>query len=299
MTEAAHTGGRPGSEARRPGEIPARGWLQAANRVRTDIGRHNVSLVAAGLALYALLAVFPGLAAVLSVYGMLASPEQVANQVQALSQALPQQAAEILRQQLAGLASEQSGALGAGAAGGFLLALWSARKGMAALMTATNIAYAEDEERGFIKLIAVSLGFTLAAVVAFVVFLLIVVALPVAMHLLGFEAGVQVVTAVLRWALLWVLVVLGLGVLYRYGPDRPKPRWRWVSPGSAIAATLWMAASVGFALYVRNFGSYNETYGALGGVVVLLMWFYLSGFIVVLGAEINAHLERQPAAEEP
>lgn len=282
-----------GREAEAPQQIPGRGWMDVAMRVKNEISRDNVSLIAAGLALYALLAAFPALAAVLLLYGMLVSPEQAASQVQALAGVLPDQAAEILRSQLEDMASQQSGALGFGAIAGLLLALWSARKGMTALMTATNIAYDEREERGFFKQLLVSLGFTLAAVVGFVLVLLVAVAVPVALQALGLGGPLEALLSALRWVLLWLLVVFGLAAVYRYAPDRNHPRWRWVSWGSATAATLWIIGSVLFSLYVRNFGSYNETYGALGGVVILLMWFYLSGFIVVLGAEINSELEHQ------
>jgi membrane protein len=282
-----------GREARTPKEVPGSGWTDVAVRVKNEISRDNVSLVAAGLALYALLAAFPALAAALSIYGMVASPEQVASQVQALAGVLPQQAADILTNQLQNLARKQGGALGFGAIVGILLSLWSARKGMTALMTATNIAYDEQEERGFFKQILVSLAFTVGAVIGFVVVALVAVAVPLFLESLGMAGGLQILLSALRWVLLWFLIVLGLAVVYRYAPDRDEPRWRWVTWGSAIAATLWIVGSVVFSLYVRNFGSYGETYGSLGGVVVLLLWFYLSGFIVVLGAEINAELEHQ------
>jgi membrane protein len=282
-----------GGSAQRPGEISGRGWRDVAFRVRDQLNSDNVSLIAAGLALYALLAAFPALAAGLSLYGLFASPEGVANQVGALAGVLPQQAADILRGQLQDLAAQQGGALGFGAVAGFVLALWSARKGMSALMTATNIAYDEREERSFLRELAVSLAFTLGAVVAFVVVVALAVALPLVLQSLGLAGAAQVLLTVLRWAVLWLLLVLGLAVVYRYAPDRDEPKWRWVSWGSAIAATLWLLGSVLFSLYVRNFGSYGETYGALGGVVILLLWFYLSSYVVLLGAEINSELEHQ------
>lgn len=282
-----------GREARAPREVPRSGWTDVAMRVKNEISRDNVSLVAAGLALYALLAAFPALAAALSIYGMVASPEQVASQVQGLAGVLPQQAADILTNQLQNLAQKQGGALGFGAVVGILLSVWSARKGMTALMTATNIAYDESEERGFLKQLMVSMAFTLGAVVGFVLVALVAVAVPLFLESLGLAGWLQLLLSALRWLVLWFLIVVGLAVVYRYAPNRDEPKWRWVTWGSAMAATLWIIGSVLFSLYVRNFGSYGETYGSLGGVVVLLMWFYLSGFIVVLGAEINAELEHQ------
>lgn len=282
-----------GRGAERPRDIPARGWKDVLMRVREEATRDNVSLIAAGLALYALLAMFPALAASVSLYGLFASPDQIASQVDTLAGVLPQQAAEILRNALQNLAQQQGQALGVGAIIGFLLALWSARKGMVALMTATNIAYDEDEERGFFRQLFVSLAFTIAAVIGFVLLVGLAVALPLALKALGLPEILQTIVSLARWVVLWFLVVFALAVLYRFAPDRDEPKWRWVTWGSAIAATLWLLGSVLFAVYVRNFGSYGETYGALGGVVVLLLWFYLSAYVVVLGAEINAELEHQ------
>lgn len=282
-----------GREAERPRDIPPPGWGDILVRVKEEVGTDNASLIAAGLALYALLAVFPALAAAVSLYGLFASPEQIASQIQGLAGVLPQQAADILRGALQNLASQQGKALGIGAVIGFLLALWSARKGMVALMTATNIAYDEEEERGFFRKLFVSIGFTIAAVVGFVLVVVLAVGAPLALEALGVPSVVQSALAVLRWVVLWFLVVLALAVVYRYAPDRRAAKWRWVTWGSATAATLWLAASLLFSLYVQNFGSYGETYGALAGVIILLLWFYLSAFVVILGAEINAELEHQ------
>ena len=282
-----------GREARAPRDIPARGWRDVLLRVKEETAEDNASLIAAGLALYALLAIFPALAAAVSLYGLFASPDQIAQQIGSLAGVLPQQAADILRNALQNLSSQQGQALGVGAIIGFLLALWSARKGVVALMTATNIAYDEEEERGFFRKLFVSLAFTIAGVVAFVLVVALAVGLPMVLKGLGVPSIVESIVSLARWVALWFLVVLALAAVYRFAPDRDRPKWRWVTWGSAIAATLWLIGSLGFSLYVRNFGSYGETFGALAGVVVLLLWFYLSAYIVLLGAEINAELEHQ------
>lgn len=282
-----------GRQADRPQEIPARGWWDIAMRVKDQLSTDNASLVAAGLGLYGLLAVFPALTATLSLYGIFASPEQASSQVQSLSQMMPQQAADIIRQQLQGLTSQQSGALGFGAVLAILLALWSASKGMTALMAAMNIAYDEREERGFVKQTLVAFGFTVAAVLGFIIVVAIAVGVPVVIEAIGLGSALEAVLGGLRWVLLWVFGVFGLAMVYRFAPDRADPQWRWVTWGSVIAITLWIVASALFSLYVRNFNSYNETYGALGGVVILLMWFYISGYVVMLGAEINSEMEHQ------
>jgi membrane protein len=282
-----------GRQARTPEEIPGRGWLDILLRVKNELAQDNVSLIASGLALYALLAAFPALGAAVSIYGLFASPGEIAQQMQQFATFLPADASQILEQQLQELSAHNDNTLGVGVALGVILALWSARKGMVALMTATNVAYGEKEERGFFKQILVSLAFTLGAVVGFLVVLLLGVAVPLVLEALPLGPATEVSILVLRWAVLWLIAVSGLAIVYRYAPDRKEAKWRWVTWGSAISATLWLIGSALFAVYVRNSGSYGETYGALGGVVVLLMWFYLSGYIIILGAEINSEMERQ------
>jgi len=256
------------------------------------VSKDNVSLIAAGLALYALLAIFPALTAAVSIYGLFASPQQMADHLQSFQGVMPGQATQILEGQMQTLAQQRQ-TLSIGLVFGVLLALWSARKGMVAIMAATNVAYDEREERGFFKQILVSLAFTLGAVLAFLLVVLLVVAVPIALELVPLGDFAQTVIMVVRWALLWLIAVFGMAIVYRFAPDRHEPKWKWLSWGSAIAATLWLVGSLLFAIYARSSASYGETYGALGGVVVLLLWFYLTGYSLVLGAEINSEMERQ------
>jgi membrane protein len=282
-----------GRTAASPAEIPRTGWRDILARVWAEIGSDNVTLVSAGLAMYALLAVFPALTATVSIYGIFATPSDAIEHMKTFASVLPPGTWELFAEQLQALTRQRSGSLSAAAIGGILVALWGARSGIASLMTATNIAYSEREGRSFIKQVLLSLAFTLAAILAFLVMLALGVALPLALAVLGTQPWLQTVIAVARWALLWGLAVLALAVIYRYAPSRERARWRWVTWGSVAASTLWLIVSALFAVYVRTFGTYGKTYGALGGVVVLLMWFYLSSFAVVLGAELNAEMERQ------
>lgn len=281
-----------GRQANKPTQIPARGWWDIAMRVKDELNKDNVSIIAAGLALYALLAVFPALGATVSVYGLFASPEQMAQHITSFEGVLPPQATEILQSQLQSLSGQQE-VLSFGLVLGVAIALWSARKGMVALMTAVNVAYDEREERGFIKQIFLSLLFTIAAVVGFLAVVLLAVAVPIAMEFLPLGRAAEVAILVVRWAVLWLMAVSGMALIYRFAPDRHEPKWKWLSVGSCVAATLWLIGSLLFAIYARGTATYGETYGALGGVVVLLMWFYLTGFSLVLGAEINSEMERQ------
>lgn len=243
--------------------------------------------------MYTLLSVFPGLTAALSIYGLFASPDTVIQQMKTFSGVLPPGVWNIFNTQLQTLAGHQSSTLSIAAAVSLLIALWSARSAMSALMTATNIAYGEKEKRNYFVQILVSLALTVAAVSAFLLMLTLGVAVPVALKVLGTRPWVQWIVDGLQWVLVWGFAVLGLSAIYRYGPSREPARWHWITWGSGIAAALWLAASAIFALYVGDFANYGKTYGALGGVIALLMWFYLSSIIVVLGAEINAEMERQ------
>jgi membrane protein len=291
-TAAAPASNR-GRTARTPEEIPPRGWWDITWRVLKRLGTDNVTLVAGGLAMYTLLSVFPGLTAALSIYGLFASPETVIEQMKTFSGVLPPGVWNIFNTQLQTLASHQNSTLSIAATISLVIALWSARSAMSALMTATNIAYGEKEKRNYFVQILVSLGLTVAAVSAFLLMLTLGVAVPVALKILGTRPWVQWIVDALQWILVWAFAVVGLSVIYRYGPAREPARWHWITWGSGIAAALWLGASVIFALYVGDFANYGKTYGALGGVIALLMWFYLSSIFVVLGAEINAEMERQ------
>jgi membrane protein len=283
-----------GRHAREPQQIPPRGWLDIALRVKEQLTKDNASIVAAGLALYSLLALFPALTAIVLVYGLFSSPDDIAQQLQSLQGFLPAEGVTILERQLAELASQRGQTLGFGLIAAVLVALWSARKGMVALMTATNVAYDEEENRGFFKRLFISLAFTGGAVLGFLAVVAFGVAVPIALGFLPLGQAANVAILVLRWVALWLIAVAGLSIVYRFAPDRHEPKWGWVSWGSAIAATLWLGGSLLFALYLRRFGAtYGETYGALGGMVVMLLWLYLSAYFVMLGAEINAEMERQ------
>jgi membrane protein len=284
---------RRGREADHPGEIPPSGWKDVLWRAWGEVSEQNLFLIAGGVTYAILLALFPGLAALVSLYGLAFDAAQIEKQVGALSGILPAQTQELLGQQLHSLVETSSGALGFGAAVGLVLALWSASRGMSGLITAVNIAYEEKEQRGFFKLNMIALGMTLGLVIGGAVVIALVAVLPAAVQLIAVGTATKWLLMVVQWPLLIVLVMLGLAALYRYAPDRDKPQWRWVSPGAITATILWIVSSIGFTVYVANFNSYDKTYGSLGGVVILLTWLYLSAFMVLLGAAVNAQSERQ------
>ena len=243
--------------------------------------------------MYAPLSVFPGLAAAVSIYGIFATPQDVIKHMGAFSGVLPPGVWDLFKTQLQTIAGHEQATLSIAAAVAVVLALWSARSAMSALMTATNIAYREREKRNFFVQVLVSLVLTVGAIVGFLAMLLLGIVIPVGLKVVGISTTAQWMADLLQWALLWLFAALALAVVDRYAPAREPARWHWVTWGSAIAASLWLGTSALFAVYVRTFANYGKTYGALGGVIALLMWFYLSSVIVVLGAEINAEMERQ------
>jgi membrane protein len=282
-----------GREADSPEEIPARGWKDIIRRAWAEISDQSLFLIAGGVTYAVLLALFPGLAALVSIYGLAFDTAQIEKQVAALSGVLPLQTQELLSQEMHSLVEGSTGGLGVAAVIGVLLALWSASRGMSGLITAINIAYEEKERRSFLRFNLIALGLTLGVVVGGVLAIALIAILPAVVQLLMVGSATKWLLLLVQWPLLVVLVMAGLALLYRFGPDREKPQWRWITPGAIAATALWIVASIGFTFYVANFSSYSKTYGSLGGVVILLTWLYLSALMVLLGAVINAQSERQ------
>ncbi|HEV2767441.1 MAG TPA: YhjD/YihY/BrkB family envelope integrity protein [Acidimicrobiales bacterium] len=290
--EAASTDGdERGRGADAPSEIPPAGWLDILKRTMGQLKSDNVPIVAAGVGFYVFLAMVPAIVAVVSVYGLVADPVDVQRQLGSLLGALPSDAADLVRTQVEAIAAQGPTSLGVGVVVSVLAALWAASKGMQALIVALNIAYDEEETRKFLRLRALALALTVALALAAVVGvggMVLAGKLASALGTFG-----EIAIGVLRWPVLGAFAVLVLAVLYRYSPDRDAPAWRWVSPGAVVATVLWLVGSVAFAVYVNNFGKYNETYGSLGAVVVLLLWLFLTAYVIIFGAELDAESERQ------
>ena len=297
MARRAAAGKPRGRQAERLREIPTPGWRDILLRTKDEISKDHVSMAAAGIAFYGMLALFPAIAAIISMWGLVFDPQQIGQQIESISGMLPQQAAAIVKNQSQKVASNAGGGLTFAAIGGLLLTLYSASKGMKALIEGLNIIYNEDEDRGFIKLNLVALVLTLGLVIVMIAALGLIAIVPTLLGNLGLGPMIQGLVAWSRWPLLFVVAMVSLAIIYRYAPSRDQPRWQWVSGGAVIAALLWVVGSIAFSIYVRNFGSYNETYGSLGAVIILLMWLWLSAFIVLLGAELNSEMEHQTARD--
>lgn len=292
MTETSDEAAR-GRNAERPWHISRKGWRDILLRVKNEVTEDNIGLVAAGVAFYFLLAVFPMLTAFLSIYGLAFDPAEAREQIASLADVLPEDARSILTEQTDQLTAGSASALGLGAAFSILVALWSARKGTTAMTIALNIVYEEKDERSMVRQILLSFLLTLGLIVFFIVALGIVAAAPIAFQLLGMGGIAATAMDILRWPILGLLAVTALSALYRFCPDRQSAQWRWLAPGAVVAVLLWLVTSGLFSWYVSNFGNYNETYGSVGAVIILLFWFYLTAYIFLLGAELDAEMEHQ------
>ena len=282
-----------GSKANAPSEIPARGWWAVAKRVAFQFSEHRLMAEAAGVVFFVLLAIFPAVAALVSLYGLFADPRTVSDQMSALSGVMPGGGLDIIRDQVTRVASNGGGKLGFGLVLGLAASLWSSNQGMKALFDVLNVVYDEHEKRGYVRLTLVTLMFTLASLVFVLLAMAAVVVLPIALKFVGLDQIVESLLSVLRWPLMLVVVAALLSVIYRYGPSRAHARWRWVSWGGGFAAVAWVAVSLAFSYYVSNFGSYNKTYGSLGAAIGFMTWIWISVMVVLIGAELNAELEHQ------
>ena len=287
-----------GRQANSPAEVPASGWWQVLKRTFEEASADNLGLISAGVAFYGFLAMVPLLGAMVLTYGLVVDPHDLAKHMQAVTAMVPADAAKLIDEQLGNVVKTAAGKKGLGLALALLLTLYGAMKGAGAVVTALNIAYEEEEKRGFLKLNVVQAAITLAAV-------LLAVAGLFAASLTGFlenlADGISPVAAavakVAAWTVTAALASGAVAALYRYAPDRDEAKWTWLTPGSVLATLGFIVTTLGFGFYAAHFGNYNATYGSLGAIVVLLMWLYLSAYVLMLGAELNAELEHQTARD--
>lgn len=287
--------GVPGEEAEKPQEIPAKGWLQIAKRGWKEAKEDQVPLMAAGVAFYAFLAIFPAIIAGVLLYGLIADPATISAQIDSLGNTIPGAAKELINQQLQDVSSKPK-STGISFVIAVLLALWSTSGGVSNLMGAINSAYDEKETRGFIKKRGTALALTVGAIVFMVILLALVTLVPTLLDAIGANGFVRVLFQILRYVILVVVVAVALAILYRVAPDRDAPKMRWVSVGAGVATVLWLLASIGFSIYAGT-GSYGKNYGAVAGIVVLLFWLWITAYAILLGAEINAESEQQTVAD--
>lgn len=287
----------PSRKVDKPSEIPFSGWKAIGMGVKDMFGEDNVSIVSAGVAFYAFLAVFPAIGALVSIYGLAMDPQSLQGQLQKISQVMPQQAFEIIQAQLQDLVSTSGSALSWSLAIGILFSIWSANKGTKSLFTGIDIAYNTSNDRGFLKQNGLTLIFTFGAVLLLILSIGVIVLWPAMVDKIPLPSTIKGLISWLRWLVLAAILVYFLGAIYRYAPARKKPDFKWVLPGAILATLLWLIASWGFSFYVKNFGSYGEVYGSISAVVVMLLWLFLTSLIILIGAEVNSEMEKYSKAK--
>ena len=284
-----------GEEAPTSLAVPRQGWKNLLMSVYHGISDDRILLIAGGVTFYAILALFPGIAAIVSVYGLFADPNRIAVHLDTLSGLVPGGAVEVLREELNRLAHQDRATLGFGFAVSLGFSLWTANAGVSALFEALTAVCEEKERRSLIKYYALTLAFTVGTIVLILFMLAILIVLPFIIDHIPDPGVAGQLLKIIRWPILLVLVALAFAVIYRYGPSRSAPRWRWITRGSAFALITWAAASALFSWYVANFGHYNKTYGSLGAVIGFMTWMWVSIIVVLVGAKLDAELERNTA----
>jgi membrane protein len=290
-------GGDRGRGAKSPTEIPTKGWKDILLRIYHGIGEDRVIAIAAGVTFFILLALFPGIAGLIALYGLYADAQSIGQHLNAITGILPEGGIQIIRDQIERLTSQPAQRLGLATILGLGLSLWSANGGMKAMFDALNVVYPETEKRGFFRLNAVSLTFTLGAMVFVLLAFATMTILPRFLNYLGLSEVTELVVRIGRWPVLFLVVSFAIALIYRFGPSRDKPQWRWLTPGCIFAAAGWLGASLLFSWYTENFGRYNETYGSLGAAIGFMTWLWLSTIVILIGAKLNAETEHQTARD--
>jgi membrane protein len=285
----------------RPASVPVgTSWKGILGRTYQRFNDDRLLATAAGVVFFGLLAVFPAVTALVSFYGLFADPSTIGANLQTLSLMLPEGSFQIVQDQIARVLAKGNASLGGAFLFGLAFALWSANAGVKAIIDALNVVHEVREQRSFLKLNLLSLAFTSGGIAALLLMVSAVVAFPLALNHLGLAPESQVVVSLARWPLISAMLLVALGLLYRFGPCRVAPRWELFTGGTLAAASLWIAGSAALSWYLSNFGDYNATYGSLGAAIGLMTWMWMSATIVLLGAELNAVIgQRRPAPDAP
>ena len=286
-----------GRDAVSPWQIPWKGWKDILIRTYQQFGEDRLLAVAAGVVFYGLLALFPAITAIVSSYALFAKGSTIAEHMSMLSGILPEGGLGIVRDQVDRVLAKGDVKLGLAFLLSFVLAVWSANGGMKAIIDALNVVYDEDEKRGFFKLNAISLAFTFGGLAVVLLAIGSVVALPIVLSTIGLGALTDALFRIGRWPILVMTMLMGLAVLYRFGPSRRSAQWRWLSVGSVFATLTWLAGSALLSFYLANYANYDATYGSLGAAIGLMMWMWMSTILVLLGAELNSEIEHQTAVD--
>lgn len=286
-----------GREAQTPLEIPAQGLKDVLWRVYKCTEEERLGLIAAGVTFYVILALFPALTALVSIYGLLTDPRSIGEQVLALYGVLPEDVIGLIRDQLNSLTTAEAGKLGLGFIVSLLVALWSVNTAVKSIFEGLNVTYREREKRGFVALNVISFSFAMGGVMLMIVYMIAIAVVPLLLNYMGFSAFAEMLIRVMRWPILMVMSALAIALLNRYGPSRERAQWKWVTPGSLFVMWAWITMSIGFSVYLSNFANYDKTYGSLGAAIGMMVWVWMSTYILLVGSAINAEMEHQTAKD--
>jgi membrane protein len=286
-----------GRQATSPTEIPWKGWNDIFWRTIRQASEDRVLAIAGGVVFYGLLALFPAITALVSCYGLFTQTDSIGNHLSFLQSVMPVDAYSVVQDQVGRVIAKGHAGLTFNFIIGFALALWSANAGVKAIMDALNIVYEETEKRGLIKLNLVSLAFTLAGIFATLVAVGAVVVVPLLLSWIGLGGVTETILRLARWPALMIGMLLGLSVLYRYGPSRRAAQWKWISLGAVLATVAWFIGSAALSYYLANVANYNATYGSLGAAIGTMTWMWMSAIVILLGAELNSEIEHQTARD--
>ncbi|MBB3192375.1 membrane protein [Halomonas cerina] len=276
-----------------PRQIPATGWLDIVWRVKQQVIQDFVAMMAAGIAFNAMLALFPTIAAIISIWALVMDPQDLASQIVALSRHLPPEASTLINDQARKIGETTSTGLSLTALGSVVVAMFIASKGVLWMVIGLNVVYGEEDRRGALQRGWIVAALTLGLILVLLITIVFVAFFPLAIGMLALDTLLVTAIVWLRWPVLLMVMMLVIAVFYRFGPDRRPSRWQWVSVGSVVATLLWLIGSAGLSFYFGSVINLSDIYGSLGAVVMLMLWFWLSAFTVLLGAEFNAEMERQ------
>ena len=283
--------------ATRPSDLKPRVWWRVLGRVWAESDRRNLGLVAAGVAFYALLSIFPALAALIAIWGFVADPAMIEGQLGMAERLLPADAFSILQDQVSALVSANDSTLQLTSLISILLAIWTAKNSIGAVIRGLNSIYREKHRTNPLKRYGIAIALTVVLIAVAIIAIASVIVLPSVLAFIRLPVSVELAITAAQWLILLAVVFFGIALLYRYGPNRRSAKVPWVTPGALVALFFWAAGSLALSVYLRNFGNYNEIYGSLGAVIALLFWFYISAYVVLLGAQLNAELELTTAAD--
>ena len=282
-----------GHSAEKPAQIPQKGWKEIGKRIISQISDDNMQIVSAGIAFYFFMALFPALLAMVNIYSLIIAPDKLKEHFNSLNEILPPSAYDIITGIIQPIIEQPNTTLGWSLAISILISLWSANKGTSALFQGVNIAYDETDNRGFIKKTGLTLIFTIGAIFLGLICLMLLIFYPAFVNELPISGGIETLIGWVRWILIALIFIFGLGMLYKKAPDRDDPEFKWLSHGAVVSTLLWIVGSLLFSWYVQNFGSYDKVYGSFAAVIILMLWLFITAFIILLGAELNSETEHQ------